>query len=296
VTPVERAGAANAPPQKQGPIALICAGGALPFAVAEAMRASGHDLVMIAAEGIADPGLKRLGAHFLSLGQLGKLFALLRRERCTGVVLIGAMNRPTLRSMRIDLVGWSYLFDFLRNIRRGDDGMLRGMMRWFEDQGFPVFGTGEVAPELLAPEGVMGKLAAPPEAIAAAERGFACLDALSPYDVGQALVTFGERIVAIEGAEGTDALIDRVGALRAEGRVRRSGRAGLLLKAAKLGQSLKVDLPVIGPRTLERAAAAGLSGVVIEAGRVLLFEAQATVAAADAAGLFLLGLKRNRAG
>jgi UDP-2,3-diacylglucosamine hydrolase len=296
VNPVERAGAASAPPQKQGPIALICAGGALPFAIAEAMRASGHEPVIIAVEGIADPGLGRLGAHFLSLGQLGKLFALLRRERCAGVVLIGAMNRPTLRSMRIDLVGWSYLFDFLRNIRRGDDGMLRGMMRWFEDQGFPVFGAGEVAPELLALEGAMGKIAAPPDALAAAERGFACLDALSPYDIGQALVTFGERIVAIEGAEGTDALIDRVRALKAEGRVRRSGGAGMLLKAAKLGQSLKVDLPVIGPRTLERAAAAGLAGVVVEAGRVLLYEAQATVAAADAAGLFLVGQKRNRPG
>jgi DUF1009 family protein len=296
VNPVERAGSASAPPQKQGPIALICAGGALPYAVAEAMRASGHEVVLIAAEGIADRGLERLGAHFLSLGQLGKLFALLRRERCTGVVLIGAMNRPTLRSMRIDLVGWSYLLDFLRNIRRGDDGMLRGMMRWFEDQGFPVFGVAEVAPELLAPAGAMGKIPAPPEALATAERGFACLDALSPYDVGQALVAFGERIVAIEGAEGTDALVDRVRALQAEGRVRRSGRAGLLLKAAKLGQSLKVDLPVIGPRTVERAAAAELAGVVVEAGRVLLFEAQATVAAADAAGLFLLGVKRSRSG
>jgi DUF1009 family protein len=250
--------------------------------------------MLVAIEGIADKGLARLGAHFLALGQLGKLFALLRRERCSGVVLVGAMNRPALRSMRIDLVGWSYLFDFLRNIRRGDDGMLRGMMRWFEDRGFPVLGAAEVAPELLAPEGAMGRREAPRDALAAAERGFACLDALSPYDVGQSLVTFGERIVAVEGAEGTDALIDRVGELRLAGRLPRSGRAGLLLKAAKLGQSLKVDLPVVGPRTMERAAAAGLAGVVVEAGRVLLLDFQATVAAADAADLFLTGIKRSR--
>jgi DUF1009 family protein len=68
----------------------------------------------------------------------------------------------------------------------------------------------------------------------------------------------------------------------------------LLLKAAKLGQSLKVDLPVVGPRTMERAAAAGLAGVVVEAGRVLLLDFQATVAAADAADLFLTGIKRSR--
>jgi len=207
----------GAPSSKRGPIALLCAGGSLPFAMAEAMRAARRELLIVAIEGIADPGLARLGAHWLCLGQLGRLFALLRRERCSGVVLIGAMNRPALGSMRIDLVGWTYLFDFLRNVRRGDDGMLRGMMRWFEDQGFPVLGAGQVAPELLAPEGSLGARRAPREALAAAERGFACLDALSPYDVGQALVTFGERIVAIEGAEGTDALIERVAKLRREG-------------------------------------------------------------------------------
>jgi DUF1009 family protein len=285
---------AGEPSKTRGPIALLCAGGALPFAVVEAMRAAGRPAIIVAVMGIADPGLSRLGAHWLSLGQLGKLFALLRRELCAGVVLIGALNRPTLGSMRIDLVGWSYLFTFLRNIRLGDDGMLRGMSRWFEDQGFPVLGIGDVAPELFAPEGQLGRCRPSDEALMTAERGFACLDALSPYDVGQSLVAFGPRIVAIEGAEGTDALIDRVTALRRDGRLPHSaGRGGLLLKAAKVGQSLKVDLPVIGPRTVERAAEAGLAGVTVEAGRVLLLESQTLVAAADAAGLFLLGLRRR---
>ena len=149
--------AAVAPGSKPGPIAVLCAGGALPFAVIEAMRAAGRKVVIVAIDGIADPGLAHLGATWLSLGQLGKLFAFLRRESCAGVVLVGAMNRPTLRSMRIDAVGWTYLFDFLRNVRRGDDAMLRGMMGWFEAQGFPVFGVSEVAPQLLAPEGPPGE-------------------------------------------------------------------------------------------------------------------------------------------
>jgi UDP-2,3-diacylglucosamine hydrolase len=273
------------------PIAILCAGGALPFAVIEAMRAAGRPFIIVAIQGIADPGLARLGANWLSLGQLGKLFALLRRKSCAAVVLIGAMNRPTLSSMRLDAIGWTYVFDFLRNIRRGDDAMLRGMTRWFEVQGFPVLGVAEVTPELAAPEGRLGKFDPPSEALAAAGRGFCCLDALSPFDVGQALVAFGERIIAIEGAEGTDALLERVAELRRKGRLPRTGRGGLLLKAAKVGQSLKVDMPVIGPRTVERAASAGLGGVIIEAHRVLLLESQAVVAAADEARLFLFGLK-----
>jgi DUF1009 family protein len=286
---------AEAPPLERRPIAILSAGGTLPFAVVEAMRTAGRPLIVIAIEGIADPGLARLGANWLSLGQLGKLFALLRRENCAGVVLIGAMNRPTLRSMRIDATGWTYLFDFLRNIRRGDDAMLRGMMRWFEVQGFPVLGVAEVAPELVAPEGRLGKFDPPTEAMAAAALGFSCLDALSPFDVGQALVAFGERIVAIEGAEGTDALLERVAELRRQGRLPRAGRGGFLLKAAKVGQSLKVDMPVIGPRTVERAVSAGLGGVMIEAHRVLLLESEAMVEAADEARLFLFGLKGRAA-
>ncbi len=273
------------------PIAILCAGGALPFAVIEAMRAAGRPFTIVAIQGIADPGLSRLGANWLSLGQLGKLFALLRREGCAAVVLVGAMNRPTLSSMRIDAIGWTYLFDFLRHIRRGDDAMLRGMMGWFEVQGFPVVGVAEVAPELIAPEGRLGKLDPPSAALIAARRGFSCLDALSPFDVGQALVAFGERIVAIEGAEGTDALLERVVELRRQGRLPRAGGGGLLLKAAKVDQSLKVDMPVIGPRTIELAAGAGLGGVIIEAHRVLLLDSKALVAAADEARLFLFGLK-----
>jgi UDP-2,3-diacylglucosamine hydrolase len=282
---------AEARSPERRPIAILCAGGALPFAVVEAMLAAGRPFIIIAIEGIADPALARLGANWLSLGQLGKLFGLLRRESCAGVVLIGAMNRPTLSSMRIDAIGWTYLFDFLRNIRRGDDAMLRGMMRWFEVQGFPVLGVADVAPELVAPEGRLGKIDPPGNAVAAAALGFSCLDALSPFDVGQALVAFGERIVAIEGAEGTDALLERVAELRRQGRLPRAGRGGFLLKAAKVGQSLKVDMPVIGPRTVERAASAGLGGVIIEAHRVLLLESEAMVAAADEARLFLFGLK-----
>jgi UDP-2,3-diacylglucosamine hydrolase len=265
----------------------------LPFAVAETMRAAGRSYFVVGIAGVGDKALDRLGATWLALGQLGRLFALLRREHCSGVVLVGSINRPTLRSMRIDGVGWTYLFEFLRNIRRGDDGMLRGMLRWFEDQGFPVFGIGEVAPDLLAPEGLLGTVPIPIEALNAATHGLACLDALSPFDVGQALVAFGERIVAIEGAEGTDALLDRVAELRRLERLPRGGRSGLLLKAAKMDQSLKADLPVVGPATMEGAARAGLAGVVVEAGRLLMVDVSATVAAANAARLFLYGMRRE---
>jgi DUF1009 family protein len=112
---------------------------------------------------------------------------------------------------------------------------------------------------------------------------------VSRFDIGQAVVVIGGRVVALEAAEGTDAMLARVAALRRDGRVRAGKRRGVLVKMAKRGQDLRTDLPVIGADTVENAAAAGLAGIAVEAGRTLIAERPATVAAADRAGLFVVG-------
>ena len=136
-------------------------------------------------------------------------------------------------------------------------------------------------------------VAAPERESANAAIGLAVLDALSAFDVGQACVVLDGRPVAIEGAEGTDAMIARVAELRANGRLRVDGARGVLVKAAKRNQDLRVDLPTIGPRTIELAAQAKLAGVAIEAGRSLIADRASTLALADKLGLFAFGLRRE---
>jgi UDP-2,3-diacylglucosamine hydrolase len=148
----------------------------------------------------------------------------------------------------------------------------------------------DVAPDLLMPEGCMTRAAPDERAVADIARGREVLRALSPFDVGQAVVVIDGHVVAVEDIEGTDGLLARVARLRAEGRIRtRTGR-GVLVKAPKSTQDLRFDLPTIGPRTIEGATKAGLAGIAIVAGNTIVVEPQAIIVAADEADLFVTGL------
>jgi DUF1009 family protein len=126
-------------------------------------------------------------------------------------------------------------------------------------------------------------------------RGLAVLNAMSPHDVGQAAVVADNQVIAIEGPEGTDRAVARVAELRNNGRIRSPSGTGVLVKAAKLGQDHRIDLPTIGPQTVEGAAAAGLAGVAVVAGSTFVAEPQVIAAAADRVKLFVVGVDAGRA-
>src|ERR1700675_2902493 len=140
------------------------------------------------------------------------------------------------------------------------------------------------------PEGCLSRAA--PESAPAADiaRGQEVLRALGPFDIGQAVVVIDGHVVAVEDIEGTDGLLVRVARLRGEGRIRAKAARGVLVKAPKRGQDLRFDLPTLGPRTIEGAAAASLAGIAIVAGNTIVAEPQAMIEAADRAGLFVTGL------
>jgi DUF1009 family protein len=160
-------------------------------------------------------------------------------------------------------------------------------VRFFEEKGYRVHGAGEVAPELLAGEGVLGEQRPSAEDEADMRIAFRVVEALGRLDVGQSAVVAKVHVLAVEAAEGTDAMLARCAELDA--RSSRRGRAGVMVKAPKPGQEQRVDMPTIGPETVNKAAAAGLAGIAVAAGGVLLAERGATIAAANEHGLFLVG-------
>jgi DUF1009 family protein len=151
-------------------------------------------------------------------------------------------------------------------------------------------GIRDVAPDLLMPEGCVTRKSPDGNADADIARGRDVLRALSPFDIGQAAIVIDGHVVGVEDIEGTDGLLARVARLRAEGRIRAKAARGVLVKAPKSGQDLRFDLPTMGPRTIEGAAAAQLAGIAIIAGNTIVVEPQAMIEAADAAGLFVTGL------
>jgi UDP-2,3-diacylglucosamine hydrolase len=273
------------------PIGLIAAGGVMPFAVADSLTARGINPVLFALRGACDPvGVERFRHHWISIGQLGKATRLFRAENCRDLVFIGTLVRPALSEVRLDWGTLRVIGRVWAAFRGGDDHLLSGIARILEQDGFRMVGIKDVAPDLLMPEGCLTLEVPDEKATADIARGREVLRALSPFDIGQATVVIDGHVVGVEDIEGTDGLLTRVARLRAEGRIRARTARGVLVKAPKSGQDLRFDLPTIGPRTVEGAAAGKLAGIATLAGNTIVVEPQAVIEAADAAGLFVTGL------
>ena len=277
--------------QITSPVGLIAAGGAMPFAVADSLKARGIDSVLFALKGICDPArVEQFRHHWISIGQLGRALRLFRNEGCRDLVFIGTMVRPALSEIRLDWTALRVIGHVLAAFRGGDDHLLSGIGRILERDGFRMVGIKDVAPDLLVPVGPLTR--AVPDANAAADiaRGREVLSALGPFDIGQAVIVIDGHVVGVEDIEGTDGLLARVARLRGEGRIRGKGARGVLVKGPKSAQDLRFDLPTIGPRTVEGAVKAELAGIAVVAGNTIIAEPQVMIAAADAAGVFVTGL------
>ena len=274
-----------------GPLAVICGGGALPFAVADAVGKRGRRVVLFAIRGWADP--QRVAAyphHWASFGQFGWFCRAAQREGCRDVVLIGSVVRPAIWKIRPDFKTLRLLPRIVGLLRGGDNRLLKGVAAIFEEHGFRLVGAHEIAPDILMPEGLLGRERPTAGDQADIATALALLEATSPFDVGQAVVVADTRVLAIEAAEGTDRMLARIAELRQGGRIA-DARRGVLVKAAKRGQDRRVDLPSIGPRTVKGAARAGLAGIAVVSGSTIIAEAGLTGAAADRERLFVIGVR-----
>ncbi|MBN8967756.1 MAG: UDP-2,3-diacylglucosamine diphosphatase LpxI [Rhizobiales bacterium] len=278
-------------PTMTSPVGLIAGTGVLPFAVADTLARRGIQPVIFALKGFCDPReVQRFRHHWIALGKFGALVSLLKAERCRDVTLIGGLVRPSLSDLKLDFGALALVPAFIAGLRGGDDHLLTTTAGFFEARGFRVRGIRDLAPELLMPEGCMTRARPDRDAEADIARGDELLRATGPFDIGQAAVVIDGHVVSVEDIEGTDALLARIARLRAEGRLRGKPGRGVLVKAPKQGQDLRLDLPAVGPRTVEGLAAAGLAGAAIAAGHAVVAEPQAMVEAADKAGVFIVGV------
>lgn len=272
-----------------GPVALICGEGRFPLVAAKAAQQGGREVFLLALKGVADPGVENFPHVWLGVGQLGAALREIERAGAKKLCFIGGLGRPEFADLRPDWGAIRRIPEILRLLKGGDDHALKGVIKLFEQEGLEVIGVESLAPQLVAAKGAMNRLALPKNFAEDLDFGRACLSAMSAFDVGQGLVLNHRRIVALEAAEGTDAMLERVAHLRDIGRWRAKPPSGFLIKAPKQGQDLRVDLPAIGPKTIAAAKKAGLCGVAVEAGKVLVLDRDEVAAQAEAAGLFFYG-------
>jgi DUF1009 family protein len=275
----------------RGLVAILAGAGRLPELMAERLRLGGRECRVLAFRGFADAPLRRKADAVVDLLDIRRALACLERWRPSAVTLAGGLQRPTAGAVLNAFSAFRNRQELSDLMSRGDDQLLRGVVQLLEEKGLAVVGVRDLAPELLAPAGV--KTARAPEARdrRAIEIGVRLLRDLSPYDAGQAVVVSGERVLAIEGPEGTDRMLSRVQSLGRGWLSRRSTQDGVLVKAPKKGQDLRVDLPAIGPRTVVRAQKAGLNGIAVASGATLIIDREEAIRLADRLGLFLLGVE-----
>jgi UDP-2,3-diacylglucosamine hydrolase len=268
-------------------IGIIAGGGSLPAAVAGEALKAGYDPFILALAGNAAPIVERFPHAYVHIGQVGRMLRILRRERCTRLVFLGGLSRPNLFRIRIDWGFARYLPQLLRLMKGGDDAVLRGVARFFEERGFKIAAAHEIAPNLLAPEGVFSRASPTAEDMDDIRLGFKVTRELGLFDIGQAAAVARNYVLAVEAAEGTDAMLRRCRGLNSFGH---KGRQGVLVKRPKPGQDRRLDLPAIGPATVELAAEARLAGIAVEAGAVLLADVDALVEEANRHCIFLYGV------
>jgi DUF1009 family protein len=275
-------------------LAIICGGGTLPFALADAAMRRGRRVVLFALREWADP--ERVAAyphHWTWIGQFGRFVRTATAEGCRDVAFIGSVTRLPLWRVRPDLKALRLMPQLVQLYRGGDDHLQSGLGRLFEQHGFRLLGPTEIAPELVMPQGLIGARAPTERDRADIARGLALLKANSPFDIGQAVVVAENRVLAVEGPEGTDQALARVSELRRNRRIPTPMGVGVLVKAPKVGQDHRIDLPAIGPPTIEAAAVAGLAGVAVVAGSTLVAESERIAAAADRAKIFVIGVNAD---
>lgn len=272
-----------------GPLGIIAGQGPLPGVLAELAAAHGVPVHIVAIRGEAHDEIERFPHTWIKWGEIGKLFAALENNGCGDLVIIGGVNRPDFGNVRLDIGAIKTLPFLLSLAKGGDDHVLSRVVRFFEEKGYRVHGAGDVAPELLAEEGKLSAKAPSADDAVDIAAAFSVVRALGRLDVGQAAVVAKGRVLAVEAAEGTDAMLERCAELRKVGRMRGARSSGVLVKAPKPGQEERVDMPTIGPQTVRLAAAAGLGGIAMAAGHVLMAERAATIDAANKNKLFLVG-------
>jgi DUF1009 family protein len=271
-------------------LGVVAGGGELPRAIAESARDAGRKVFVLALRGSSDDWVSGFSHEWVALGETGKAFKALHAGGVGEILLAGRVERPKFSDIRLDAKSVMLAPRVMAAALKGDDALLRSLVDLFEREGFRVIGAAEAAPNLIADVGSLGRTQPSAEHEVDIALAFKVVRSLGDLDVGQAAAVGAGLTVAVEAAEGTDAMIARISTLPEHIRGTPFKRRGVMAKAPKPVQDRKTDLPVIGVQTVRNVAAVGLAGIAVEAGGALIVDKRAVAQEADKLGLFVTGV------
>ncbi|GLS00391.1 UDP-2,3-diacylglucosamine pyrophosphatase [Brevundimonas denitrificans] len=270
-------------------LGLIAGGGALPVSVAARCEAEGRPVFLVRLAGFADAHLVRYPGIDAGMAEFGKILSALKKAGCTAVCFAGTVSRPDFKTLKPDLRGAALLPGIIAAATKGDDALLRKVLSVFEAEGYAIEGADDILGGETLPGGALGAVQPTGPQLSDLRKALYVAEKAGELDIGQGAVVCDGLVLAVEAQEGTDAMLARVASLPADLRGSAADRKGVLGKAPKPIQDLRVDMPVIGARTIEMAAAAGLAGVGGVAGKLILIDQAGLIETADRLGLFVWG-------
>lgn len=272
----------------QSKLGIIAGAGVLPAQLIRFCQKTNRPFFVMALKNHAEASLlpNDCDIEWVRMGAVGKAYKLMKSRNVREIVMIGSVRRPSVLEIFPDRMGWQ-LVARVGLSKKGDDGLLRRLIREIEGLGFKVRGIHELMPELLAPAGIWTACKPEQEDEADIARGCFVAKLLGLADVGQSVIVQQGLVLSVEGIEGTKALIERTKSLR------RKGKGGVLVKMIKPQQETRADMPTIGVSTVQSIYETGLRGIAVEAGRVLVTDIEGVVALADKLGVFVMGIESD---
>lgn len=270
-------------------LGIIAGLGQLPVSIATAEQGEGREVHVFRLAGFEEPALEEFPCETVGIGQIGHLIKRLKAEACERVVLAGIVRRPNFSNIRLDFRGAKLLPRVIKAARKGDDALLRIIIKELESAGFKVIAAEEAAAELKNGEGLLYGPPPGDSALADMKKAAATASAIGALDIGQGCVVCDGLVLAVEAQEGTDRMLARVADLEPALKGTPQARRGVLVKRPKPIQERRIDLPTIGPDTIERAAAAGLEGIGLEAYGALLLNKTLIAELCKTHGVFVYG-------
>ena len=271
-------------------LAIVAGGGDLPRRVAEQARRTGRNPFVLGLPGFAEASLlEEFDGPELSVGEIGRLIQLMKKEGCEEMVFAGSLKRPDFSALKLDLKGVQSLPKILAAAKKGDDALLRAVMDVFAEAGFRIVGADDVLNDLLVQAGPLGAMSPGADHWPDIRRAAEVAKISGSLEIGQGAVSCASLILAVEAQEGTDRMLARVAELPVEIRGTPEARRGVLVKRPKPQQERRIDLPTIGVTTVQGAAKAGLAGIAVEAGAALVVDRNNVANAANELGIFIYG-------
>jgi len=270
-------------------LGLIAGNGRFPFLILDAARSLGHDLVVIAVREEAFADLNdaatkaRVPIHWISLGQLGRCISLMKEAGVTHAIMAGQVQHAKIFSGGI-VPDMTFMSLLIKLPTKNTDGLIGAVAGLLKDNGIDVIDSTALLKPMLCAPGVMTARFPNDEERADLDFGYGMADAIAALDIGQTIAVKQRAVVAVEAMEGTDEVIGRAGRL--------AGPGVCIVKVAKPKQDMRFDVPVVGLPTIQAMRIVGASALSIDAGKTLIFDRDPLLAAANEAGITIIGREK----